>query len=84
MIDLEEGQGVARGFPMLIEAGRALRENGVAFYDMTGLFAQTEERIYIDPWCHFNALGNRMLAKAVAQAILEQWPPSTAARAAVD
>jgi len=84
VIDQEEGQGVARGFPMLIEAGRALRENGVAFYDMTGLFAQTEERIYIDPWCHFNALGNRMLAKAVAQAILEQWPPSTAARAAVD
>jgi hypothetical protein len=65
---------------MLIESGNTLRAQGIAVYNLTRLFAKTNERIYVDSWCHFNALGSRMLAEAVARAILEPLPPLSASR----
>jgi hypothetical protein len=61
--------GVRRGYPHLLERGAWLDERGVAFHDFTGLFADRNETVYLDACCHYNALGNRLVAEAIAQRI---------------
>ncbi|MEM7307385.1 MAG: hypothetical protein AAF682_11980 [Planctomycetota bacterium] len=63
-------EGVQLGYPLLRKAGARLREQGVAFYDTSVVFAATEETIYHDA-CHFESAGNRLLARAIAEAFLE-------------
>jgi hypothetical protein len=65
------GQSIARGYPLLIRTGEQLRERGIHFWDLTMLFANVEEPIYIDEFCHYNEQGNEMLARAVAGKIIE-------------
>jgi hypothetical protein len=73
MFDEDQAYGiaVARGYPVLIERGAELRHAGVSFADLTMLFAETPEPIYIDRFCHYNQLGNDMLAEAVANLVGE-------------
>jgi len=59
----------AEGYPLLRAAGEELRRDGVRFHDLSGLFAEVEEPLYVDDCCHFNRKGNRLLADAVAEAI---------------
>ena len=66
------GQAIARGYPMLIDAGRTLLERGIAFHDLTRLFAQIEEPLYRDPFCHLNPRGNDLLAEAIAERLLSE------------
>ena len=61
----EYGLAAGKGYPYLIREGAGLIRKGVRFYDMTMLFSQTTERIYSDPFCHYNKLGNEMLARAI-------------------
>jgi hypothetical protein len=63
------GEQVIAAYPLLIEAGERLRRQGVAFHDLTQLFAGEERTVYSDDCCHLNAYGNRLLARAVAAAI---------------
>lgn len=60
---------VELGYPALLAAGRGLRSQGVAFHDLTPLFAEVEETIYVDDCCHVNARGNQLIAAAVAAAL---------------
>ena len=62
--------GVIDGYPRLQAAGRQLTDAGVDFLDLTMVFARTPEAIYIDDCCHYNQLGNRMLADAIADRLL--------------
>jgi hypothetical protein len=64
------GKAIARGYPLLIDEGSRLRERGVDFHDLTMLFAAVEEPVYADEFCHFNARGNEILARAVAETII--------------
>ena len=63
--------GVKHGYPRLIEAGGSLRADGVAFHDLTRLFAGETDTIYSDYFCHYNARGTNLLAEAVADRVLE-------------
>ncbi|MFP6703150.1 MAG: hypothetical protein VB861_15495, partial [Planctomycetaceae bacterium] len=63
--------GVIQGYPRLQEAGAGLSRAGVDFLDLTMVFAGTAEPIYIDDCCHYNSQGNRMLADAIADRLLE-------------
>ncbi len=63
------GEHAAAAYPMLVEHGRQLAELGVPFHDLTMLFAAVEEPVYIDRCCHFNALGEKLIAGAVAAVI---------------
>ncbi len=63
------GRHAAAAYPMLIEHGRQLAEQGVPFHDLTGLFAAVEEPVYVDRCCHLNTLGRTLLTRAVASAI---------------
>ena len=62
---------VPRMFPRLQELGRALEAQGVEFSDQTKVFSGVEETLYVDPWCHFNQEGNRLLGIAVADRLLQ-------------
>ena len=67
-------KGVKHSYPRLIEAGVRLRGDGVAFHDLTQLFAGETETIYSDYFCHYNVRGTNLLAEAVADRILETLP----------
>jgi len=67
--------GVIDGYPRLRKAGRELTDAGVDFLDLTLVFANTPEPIYIDDCCHYNPQGNRMLADAIADRLLESRNP---------
>jgi hypothetical protein len=63
--------GVERGYPLLRRNGRTLAAQGIAFHDLTDVFAEHPERLYTDGCCHFNQAGLEIVAQAIARAILE-------------
>jgi hypothetical protein len=66
--------GVERGYPRLREAGAALAAQGVAFQDLSGLFRDVPEPLYVDDCCHLDERGNRRLAAAIGSAIATASP----------
>ena len=63
-----------QGYPLLIDEGRILRDKGIAFHDLTMLFKELPDPIYVDGCCHYNQQGYDLLAAAVARGILEDLP----------
>jgi hypothetical protein len=57
------------GYPLLIEHGAALRQRGVDFVDLTGIFSEVRETIYRDACCHYNQTGNEIIAERMAREI---------------
>jgi hypothetical protein len=62
--------GVENGYPILIAEAQQLSQNQVNFYNMTEIFDQEAAAIYIDDCCHYNQLGNNLLADFISDAIL--------------
>jgi hypothetical protein len=58
-------QPVIEGYPHLIAAGAELRSRGVSFQDLTQVFADIREPLYLDECCHFNRAGNALLGRAI-------------------
>ncbi len=58
-------------FPRLIEKGLKMETGGLAFSDQTQVFSGVTESLYVDPWCHFNEEGNRLLCEALVPEIWE-------------
>lgn len=54
----------------LKEEFRALNETGIRAYDLTEIFRETADTVYIDRCCHVNDLGNEIMAKAVVSRIV--------------
>ena len=69
---------VERGYPLLMEAGRALTREGVPYFDLTMMFADSRETLYRDACCHLNARGNELLAREIGRRILERVGADTA------
>lgn len=63
---------VKEGYPLLQAAAPALAAQGVAFFDLTDVFANHSEQIYIDGCCHINHEGNQIMARAICQRIRDQ------------
>ena len=61
-----------RGYPYLVEAGKDLARKGVNFYDLTQVFANDSEPVYVDECCHVNATGNSILGRAMGEAIVKK------------
>jgi len=70
--------GVLQGYPLLSAAGKTLRDNGIAFTDLTPLFADSKAPVYSDRCCHFNRRGNEMIAGAIAAEIVQSLHPRSA------
>jgi hypothetical protein len=62
---------VTRGYRFLRERGTQLAAQGVHFHDLTQLFAETTEPIYIDNIGHLGGKGNEMMAAAMAAQIVK-------------
>jgi hypothetical protein len=60
---------VPAAYPFLRERGRELRELGVNFTDLTGMFADEKRTVYNDFCCHVNELGATLIAEEIAAAI---------------
>jgi hypothetical protein len=58
------------GYAALAAELPALRAAGVPFTDLTRVFADVAETVYVDDCCHVNRLGNELLARAIGAAVL--------------
>lgn len=54
-----------RGYPLLARQGASLRRQGINYFDLTRIYADIPETIYIDRCCHVNERGNELLAAAI-------------------
>ena len=64
-------QIVEQGYPRLQEAGGALAREGVRFHDLTNIFREVADTLYIDDSCHFNKAGNDLMAARVARIVAD-------------
>ena len=68
---------VPRMYPRLQELGRVLESKGVEFSDQTKVFSGVEKTLYVDPWCHFNEEGHRLLGVAIGDRLLQMLDKAT-------
>ena len=64
------GEIVKDGYATLQNEGALLKKSGVNFYDLTNMFKNNNETLYVDKCCHFNKRGLGILADKVAEAII--------------
>jgi|GEM_PF-335419 len=62
---------VGLGYPALVDKIDMLKENKVNSYNGIPIFDDKSEIVYIDNCCHYNQLGNEILADFIANSILE-------------
>jgi len=71
--DAPAGRYVAAGLPVFAKRGHELRAHGVAFTDLTLVFRDVPEPLYVDTCCHVSARGNELLGEAIGRAIAAGW-----------
>jgi len=64
-------QLVVNGFPALQREAPELHQAGVRFRDLTPLFKDVREALYIDNCCHMGKRGNELMAQAIVDTIAE-------------
>ncbi len=60
---------IEEGYPLMQAAGDELAARGIEFVDLSLLFESERRTVYADNCCHYNALGNELLCKAIARAV---------------
>ncbi|MBI5758145.1 MAG: hypothetical protein HZA46_06480 [Planctomycetales bacterium] len=63
------GQTAAEMYPTLVAQGKQLVDRGINFHDLSMLFVNVEEPLYVDMCCHYNPTGNELVARAIARHI---------------
>lgn len=63
--------GAIAGYPKLIEGARELSDLGIPLHDLTRVFHDVDETVYVDACCHLNDRGHALLAEAMAAAMVE-------------
>ena len=56
------GTSMAKGYPLLTGFNQDLQNQGVNYFDLTGIFVDHPETLYRDSCCHLNDRGNELLA----------------------
>jgi len=69
-------EAVERGYPLLVKKAEELRKEGVKYYDLTGLFRDNKESVYIDVCCHMSPEANQEMAREIAARMLETPAPA--------
>lgn len=60
------------GYPVFEKVVGVLRRNGVKAFSAVEIFDKIKETVFIDQCCHFNKLGNDLLADFIADCILKE------------
>ncbi|MEN8199855.1 MAG: hypothetical protein ABFR63_07250 [Thermodesulfobacteriota bacterium] len=68
------GKSATEGYPYLMARGKKLKEEGIAYHDLTMLFIDVSKELYIDDCCHVNMPGYGMVAKDIARVVKETYP----------
>lgn len=76
-IAFEEGDfayknAVEIAYPMLIDRGELLTQEGIKFKDLTQIFSSETSTVYADKCCHFNKKGYDAIADQIASAMTSQ------------
>ena len=61
------GPFIVAGYPLLRQFNGDLPQQGLNYFDLTGIFAGRRETLYRDDCCHLNRRGNELLAAAMVQ-----------------
>ena len=61
----------SRGYRLMSASAPELRDAGVDFVDLTGLFSDTVETVYVDSCCHVNHFGIELVVNRVVETIVE-------------
>jgi len=64
---------VRNGYKYLIDGGKKLRSKNIKFHDLTMIFKDTTQSVYLDTCCHLNSTGSKIMAKKIAQSIIEDY-----------
>ena len=67
--------GAENGYPLLVREGRELIRQGVRFRDLSMIFRDRRETIYVDTCCHLNRLGYEIVAREMVRTIRQGLPP---------
>ncbi len=59
-------------YALLVKEGKQLEHSGVNFGDLTMIFSKENRTLYTDTCCHFNRLGNEIMADAIADFIIQK------------
>jgi len=62
---------VKKGYPVLHQEIEVLRKKNINAYSAVEIFDKVKETVYIDNCCHFNQLGNQLLADFIVESILK-------------
>lgn len=58
---------VVQGWPHLRAAGEALRRHGIPFHDLTEIFVENHESLYIDDCCHVDSRGSDLIGEEIGR-----------------
>ena len=61
------GVATIKGYPQLRQFNPDLPGQGINYFDLTGIFVEHPETLYISDCCHLNDRGNELLAAAMIQ-----------------
>ena len=59
----------ANTYPLLVQFGQELQQQGVHYSDLTSIFNDHPETLYYDACCHLNRRGLELLAAAMVQSL---------------
>jgi hypothetical protein len=65
--------GALEGYGQLRKAGKLLADAGVAYTDLSGLFAREDRSLYADDCCHYNRDGESLMSEAIGGTITSNW-----------
>lgn len=71
--DYSGAERIPAVYPYFQERAEELRELGVNFFDLTGIFKDERRTVYSDFCCHVNQLGADLIATAIADQIAARW-----------
>ena len=64
---------VQRGYPVLKNHGKQLREQEINYFDLTLIFKKEKRTVYKDKCCHFNKLGYDLIAEKISDKIIHHF-----------
>ena len=68
---LDYKTAVVKGYPFLVRKGKELMGMNINFTDLSMLFKEEQRSVYQDKCCHFNQLGNEIIADRITTEVIE-------------